>query len=492
MNSDVRGDQAQSFLDADFPLGDPKGSLGFAGWLDSYMDEIMVGNNIMPGPQGPSFATARPIREEEIPFGLDLAAGPPIVSGGAQNFLSADANQEFALDLADRSGSSNSADSRPELQQQGGSLSKAAAKALAVAEKNRKAQKRFRERQKNKMMDSQKQVEELSAKLALVMQEKNKLETRNSVLEKVVRLKEEQIATMESRSVEPTKITADGTPIAQEELFELLFTFSNVVKRGAFVREEETVKAVPLSKIQERHKEWIEEVAKALMEGAEDPFTQAHGRMNELVAVMRETTTRLGVLNDRLMMTICSTTIVPDPTAPVPDINYWRRVLEATSLSQEQKVKVRHIHYELLKKMETILQERQSIINSLQGRQVPESPKDMFSLNQAGRFLEQTSTLEALQRNMKAEYQVVFDFELAFYHTVLLPIQQAKMSVQAYPWPTDTLAICCLILEEIGEMQPEKGQSAIPSTQDLLQRVTGSSPFLSLAGARANTHVPTA
>jgi hypothetical protein len=75
---------------------------------------------------------------------------------------------------------------------------------------------------------------------------------------------------------------------------------------------------------------------------------------------------------------------------------------------------------------------------------------------------------------------------------VLLPIQQAKMAVQAYPWPTDTLAICCLILEEIGEMQSEKGQASFPNTQDLLQRVTGHSPFLSLAGARANTHVPTA
>lgn len=32
--------------------------------------------------------------------------------------------------------------------------------------------------------------------------------------------------------------------------------------------------------------EWIEEIAKALMDGAEDPLTPAHARMNELVAVM--------------------------------------------------------------------------------------------------------------------------------------------------------------------------------------------------------------
>jgi hypothetical protein len=35
------------------------------------------------------------------------------------------------------------------------------------------------------MLDSQKQVENLSAKLEVLMQEKSKLETRNNVLEKV-------------------------------------------------------------------------------------------------------------------------------------------------------------------------------------------------------------------------------------------------------------------------------------------------------------------
>lgn len=70
-----------------------------------------------------------------------------------------------------------------------------------------------------------------------------------------MKLKDEQIATMESRSAEPVKVTADGTPVAQDELFELLFNFSNVVKGGIWNREEEgEAHAVPLSKIQERHK----------------------------------------------------------------------------------------------------------------------------------------------------------------------------------------------------------------------------------------------
>lgn len=80
--------------------------------------------------------------------------------------------------------------------------------------------------------------------------------------------------------------------------------------------------------------------------------------------------------------------------------------------------------------------------------------------------------------------------EVRLHAQVLLPVQQAKMAVQAYPWPTDTLAVCSLILEEIGPLQPRQGQAATPNTQVLLQRMTGSSPFLSLAGPRATVHAP--
>ena len=52
----------------------------------------------------------------------------------------------------------------------------------------RRAQKRFREREKLRKATLESQVAELSSKLSAVMQEKTRLENRNSILEKVGRV----------------------------------------------------------------------------------------------------------------------------------------------------------------------------------------------------------------------------------------------------------------------------------------------------------------
>ena len=54
----------------------------------------------------------------------------------------------------------------------------------------RTAQKRYRERQKEKMADFERQVEELSGRVSALMREKANLESRNSLLERVVQLKD--------------------------------------------------------------------------------------------------------------------------------------------------------------------------------------------------------------------------------------------------------------------------------------------------------------
>ena len=52
---------------------------------------------------------------------------------------------------------------------------------------HRRAQKRFREREKLRKASLESQVAELSSQLSTVMQEKTRLENRNSILEKVCR-----------------------------------------------------------------------------------------------------------------------------------------------------------------------------------------------------------------------------------------------------------------------------------------------------------------
>lgn len=62
----------------------------------------------------------------------------------------------------------------------------------------RRAQRKFRERQKQKLADSEGKALELKKELEQLRLEKSKLETRNSLLEKLVTMKGEGALTMSS------------------------------------------------------------------------------------------------------------------------------------------------------------------------------------------------------------------------------------------------------------------------------------------------------
>ena len=64
---------------------------------------------------------------------------------------------------------------------------------------------------------------------------------------------------------------------------------------------------------------------------------------------------------------------------------------------------------------------------------------------------------------------------------ILTPLQQAKMQVASYPWPTDSLAICGIVAEET-RLAGQGGQ--VPVQEDFMALLTGlpdKSPFRALA-----------
>ena len=63
---------------------------------------------------------------------------------------------------------------------------------------------------------------------------------------------------------------------------------------------------------------------------------------------------------------------------------------------------------------------------------------------------------------------------------ILTPLQQARMQVAAYPWPTDSLAICSIVAVETGQA----AQHAEPGQDDFMALLMGlpdRSPFRALA-----------
>ncbi|KAK9916110.1 hypothetical protein WJX75_008722 [Coccomyxa subellipsoidea] len=345
---------------------------------------------------------------------------------------------------------------------------KSAQKAARVAEKNRRAQKRFREREKMKKATLESQVAELSGRLAALSQEKTRLENRNNILEKVVKLKEEYITDLESKG--PTS----DLPPAQSNLNEALHDFYKVVHENPCLHYDGS--NISLSAIQKTHKAYIDTLAKCLVEGAEDPTTPAHKRMCDLIRADRAVMARIGLLSEKLYMIVASQQVMPgDKPLGKPDMQHWRDVLDAVKLSIAQKEAVLAARHELLSRMGSIVANRQPIVQAIAAN----ADGGDFAVQ-----FERRETIEQLQNNLKEEYRAVFDFEVALFQTVLKPLQQARMQVASYPWPVDSLAMCGLIATELQSRHGQSAEDVQHMQSDYSSLLTGlpqKSPFRMLA-----------
>lgn len=85
----------------------------------------------------------------------------------------------------------------------------------AVQEKNRKAQKRFRERQKEKMSTMEAEIADKDRQLTALREENSSLAGRNAVLEKVLALREEQLKQQQGGAADTNQLAVLGyTPLA--------------------------------------------------------------------------------------------------------------------------------------------------------------------------------------------------------------------------------------------------------------------------------------
>ena len=78
-------------------------------------------------------------------------------------------------------------------------------------EKNRVAQKRFRERQKARMRTSAQQVQELTARMDALLREKAELEARNHVLQHTVDLSTQHFGEVFAQEARRSKIALSAS-----------------------------------------------------------------------------------------------------------------------------------------------------------------------------------------------------------------------------------------------------------------------------------------
>ncbi|KAK9840617.1 hypothetical protein WJX81_004612 [Elliptochloris bilobata] len=208
-----------------------------------------------------------------------------------------------------------------------------AARLKKVQDKNRRNQRKFRARQKEKLESSEAQVRELSERLALLEREKVELELRASAL-----------ASSAGGAVAAGLL--GGAEDEDAPYFDSLSAFVSKVRGEPFPRE--AAHNMTFKDVARNVEMYHTKLVQLFEDGAENPNSEAHEQLVDLLAL------KYAMLNEATGNT------------DTPRLAKWQSILAALDLGEEQKQRLLAARTYLLAQMVEIIQERTLIISMLQ------------------------------------------------------------------------------------------------------------------------------
>ncbi|CAK0770229.1 hypothetical protein CVIRNUC_003746 [Coccomyxa viridis] len=346
-----------------------------------------------------------------------------------------------------------------------------------VREQNRRAAARFRQRQKDKLRDYEKQIQELTTRLSNVEREKSTYELKCGEMEKVVRER------MNNMSVHKPAETDDELAKG-EALVEALTTFCNVVRKTPRSAPEDQELLSAAGKLGMEHiipiyRECAQELARCLCEGGDQPGTQAHFRIQEIISARRNLFHLMGWLDPQLFRRVAAmaygggSDAAPEPYKDAGR-SHWKKVVETVNYKPEQREALLAAQDQLFMRMHEVLEKREAIVNTLQTN----FPCAETEHKNAPLYVQACKAADDLKANLEEEYVAVRTFIMEFCKC-MDHIQHAKMLVSGYPWTPDVLVITGIVREMAGGPQEDFKQDSI------LQQLPDSSPFKTLSHGHA-------
>ncbi|BDA43047.1 hypothetical protein COCOBI_04-0570 [Coccomyxa sp. Obi] len=345
----------------------------------------------------------------------------------------------------------------------------------ALREKNRRAQRKFRERQKQKLAESEGRARQLEAALERLKLEKSALETRNALLEKMVGMRgaepQPQSQPPTAGRVEDTPLNgvpvdvserADGgdtvveTVVPSQETIELTVRKGRPGLRsnGAEPLTLEHVKSLPYAELAALWKDYVSTLTGLLQEARGDPASPAGQRIGELIGEVRMVVSCLMSSSTHRWSTLRALKMDPKgqaPSAEAPPPDWSRKMYRAMKLSGSQRRAAVAYRNHLLLGLGDTLRARRDIslelLRTLGGARAEATAGGGTAM--AHGLLVASNAAEALRHNIAEEQQLYSQFVNAV-RSIIQPIQTAIAIVQAYPWCPDGLAIFNCAAEDEG------------------------------------------
>lgn len=277
-------------------------------------------------------------------------------------------------------------------------------------EKNRKAQARFRERQKVKNCEVERRMGELQTAVQKLNFEKNALLSKADMLERDLINENGSPAASQKRSSDGLQLQA---------------------KFGQFVKF---------------YKQGIQDMAPLLIQCQLQPDSDAAQlitkKWKQLVADAMMTYN-----DDALRALACNRPLLLEEGQPHPcqlDKADWRRLIVGLHLTAQQLQRCREVRQWYQCSIFNIMTERKQLNGKMQDARAPDLTSDTQVAQYAARTLE---SVKRLRVNLRREQKLQTDLCYELFMKVLTPLQAVTIIVRTAPWIPDQLAILGAVAE---------------------------------------------
>lgn len=432
----------------------------------------------------PENSTLHAAMENSTPYSYDLnvprqSFSPYVPPPTDQSFFHVSpANEDSKAGLVTETNASRGVFSKKRTPQEG--VQRTIVKASTqVQEKNRMAQKRFRERQKAKITELHGQINELEQKVNQLAMQNSTLQSRNSLLEKILAMRDEHIKIVQQQAA------AEQEQAEQErESGSRRLSLTLTAIKGKEVRlNTESLKKMTPEGVMQLWQTYVTEISSALVEASSQRDGASQNHVEELINEVNGIFMRLCVVNPTLLKIWHAREYHMSETE---ELKKWQSLLGPLELTDAQKTEVSQLRKLLLDQLHGLVEERKNLHSTIQTILVTETACHKLALE----YLKTNQTVLRLREILRVENNATLQFCSTIIRKILKPIQVATLYVHSYPSKPDLLAFASAVAVELGEditVMPENGNSEYRCLSDVINPTSSVS---SGCPDKINTSVP--
>jgi hypothetical protein len=330
------------------------------------------------------------------------------------------------------------------------------------AERNRAAQKRFRERQKERMTDMNGRVDELTSEVEQLRAELAAARSRTSVLSKVVDIRDDQLRlTTAQREIFdlPSTTSPDGQkalihvppctaalPSSRALVASDQKLYCNTLQMTLSPAEVRAIKAVPPESFISRWKGLTSRIGDDLMtlEACPDPENPSYKAAADAIAAeinaMGEMCWLTAVFAPGNIHALMATTLDGGASgARADDFSHWQAVAAALKCTEEQKGELKELRMRYLAKMAAAKAEGAQILARLKG--VGLQCDGLVGQALAAEMMDTTAAAAEFNANVQKVHAAACELIGTTLKSVLTKLQKARLIVDSFPFYPDIYQI---------------------------------------------------